>query len=60
MAIDPVCGMEVDPQEAVEYEDYAGKTYYFCSIPCSEKFEADPARYAGETSGGDSKRPPAA
>ncbi len=47
MPADPVCGMNVNPDEAIDYDDYKGKTYYFCSIECAEKFESDPERYAG-------------
>ncbi|MFW6117050.1 MAG: YHS domain-containing protein [Thermoproteota archaeon] len=39
MAIDPVCGMEVDEQEAKYKTEYKGKTYYFCAEMCKEKFE---------------------
>jgi Cu+-exporting ATPase len=45
--IDPVCAMTIDPAESVGREDYAGKTFYFCSQSCLEKFHADPRRYAG-------------
>ncbi len=58
MAIDPVCHMEVNPDEAAEYEEYGGKTYYFCSIACAEKFVSDPQRYAGVERGGQLKNPP--
>ncbi len=44
-AIDPVCGMSVDPQTAKHRADYAGQPYSFCSAGCKTKFEADPARY---------------
>jgi YHS domain-containing protein len=47
MPVDPVCGMNVNADEAIDYNDYKGKTYYFCSIECAEKFESDPERYAG-------------
>ena len=60
MPIDPVCGMEVSPDEAAEYEEYGGETYYFCSMSCAEKFGADPARFAGNKMGGELKKPPAA
>ena len=42
-AIDPVCGMTVDPANprGGSYE-HAGKTYYFCSSGCRTKFAADP------------------
>jgi YHS domain-containing protein len=51
MARDPVCGMEVNPDEAIENDEYQGKTYYFCSLACAEKFESDPERYTGEETG---------
>ena len=42
-AIDPVCGMTVDPAKA-RGGSYAHRdqTYYFCSPGCREKFAADP------------------
>ena len=42
MEIDPVCGMQVDPQKAAGTSEYQGKTYYFCSPACKERFDADP------------------
>jgi len=45
MAIDPVCGMSVDPASAAGKVDHAGKTYYFCSGDCLGKFRVAPARY---------------
>jgi Cu+-exporting ATPase len=42
---DPVCGMNVDPNDAVATEEYQGKTYYFCSAACHEKFKAEPKKY---------------
>uniref|UniRef100_E6VHW5 Heavy metal translocating P-type ATPase n=1 Tax=Rhodopseudomonas palustris (strain DX-1) TaxID=652103 RepID=E6VHW5_RHOPX len=42
-AIDPVCGMSVDPATAQHRFDHDGKTYYFCCGGCREKFAADPA-----------------
>jgi Cu+-exporting ATPase len=44
-AVDPVCGMTVDPQRAAGSSDYKGKTYHFCSKGCVAKFEADPGKY---------------
>ncbi len=43
-AVDPVCGMKVDPAAAAKAE-YDGKTYYFCSAADKAKFEADPGNY---------------
>ena len=44
-AKDPVCGMDVDPHRAKHRADHGGRTYYFCSAGCRERFEADPARF---------------
>lgn len=37
-AVDPVCGMSVDPADAESLER-DGTTYYFCSSQCRETFE---------------------
>jgi Cu+-exporting ATPase len=42
MAIDPVCGMTVDEQNAPATAVYDGTTYYFCAPGCKRRFEADP------------------
>lgn len=47
---DPVCGMDVDPVRATAAHQTAvhqGRTRYFCSRQCKERFDADPAKYAG-------------
>ena len=42
-AIDPVCGMKVDPANPRGGAfDHQGKTYYFCSPGCRAKFAEDP------------------
>ena len=46
-AKDPVCGMSVDPQKAVAAAVRDGKTYYFCSTSCRDKFEQAPDKYVG-------------
>ena len=48
-AIDPVCGMEVNPKAAPAQTQYEGRTYYFCSLECKEEFEKNPQRFAGQT-----------
>jgi Cu+-exporting ATPase len=40
MAIDPICGMEVDEKTALSAE-HEGKTYHFCSPGCRDKFLAE-------------------
>jgi len=44
MAIDPICGMTVDPAKAAGRYDYKGETYYFCAVSCLERFRAGPER----------------
>ncbi|MCX8126299.1 MAG: YHS domain-containing protein [Dehalococcoidia bacterium] len=39
MAVDPVCKMEVDEKKSKFTTAYKGKTYYFCSKACKEKFD---------------------
>jgi Cu+-exporting ATPase len=46
-AIDPVCGMTIDPQGAKNRADHGGRTYYFCCTGCRTKFVADPQKYLG-------------
>ena len=52
VAIDPVCGMEVRPEEAAATYEYKGKTFYFCALACKEKFEKEPEKFAGAEKGG--------
>jgi len=47
-ALDPVCGMKVDPSTARHKAEHEGKTFYFCSEGCHTKFGADPAKYVHE------------
>ncbi|MDO8324688.1 MAG: heavy metal translocating P-type ATPase [Phenylobacterium sp.] len=44
-ALDPVCGMTVDPQTTPHRAELDGKPYFFCSAGCRTKFTAEPARY---------------
>jgi P-type Cu+ transporter len=44
MAIDPICGMTVDPATAAGSLEYNGQRYYFCALSCLERFKADPER----------------
>lgn len=43
--VDPVCSMTVSPDAAAGKHVHGGKTYYFCSNGCNEKFVADPEKY---------------
>lgn len=46
MAIDPVCGMEVDEQASSIQATHGGKTFHFCSQECKERFQSNPEQYA--------------
>ena len=47
-AVDPVCGMTVEPEEAAATIEHDGATYYFCCQGCADTFEAAPADYLQE------------
>ena len=42
---DPVCGMDVDPHTAEYNAVHSGRTWYFCSARCRDKFVASPENY---------------
>jgi Cu+-exporting ATPase len=44
-AIDPVCGMTIDPATSPHRHVDAQRTYHFCSAGCRDKFAADPEKY---------------
>ena len=44
-AIDPVCGMKVDPAASEHHAVHAGQEYHFCSAGCETKFVAHPDQY---------------
>jgi Cu+-exporting ATPase len=37
--------MTVDPEEAAGESEYEGRTFYFCSEQCKERFDADPEAF---------------
>ncbi len=44
-AIDPVCGMSVDPATAKHKAESGGATYHFCSARCRNRFVAEPEQF---------------
>ena len=44
-ALDPVCGMTIDPATAAGSWDYNGTRYYFCHPSCKDRFQADPESF---------------
>ncbi|HYE72116.1 MAG TPA: YHS domain-containing protein [Blastocatellia bacterium] len=47
--LDPVCGMQVEEDQAVGQSEYLNQTYYFCSQDCKTKFDQDPESYVVRT-----------
>lgn len=45
-AVDPICGMTVDPARAAAHRRHDDRDFHFCSVGCAERFDDDPARYA--------------
>lgn len=43
---DPVCGMSVTPQ-SLHHTSFEGKTHYFCSARCKDKFNQNPHQFIG-------------
>ena len=48
-ALDPVCGMTVDPDRAAGSFEYKGKTFYFCSTHCLHRFRENPESFLNKT-----------
>ncbi len=44
MAIDPICKMDVNEDEAKFSSAYNDEKYFFCSKNCKDKFDADPVK----------------
>jgi P-type Cu+ transporter len=44
-AVDPVCGMTVQPGKAAGFFEHEGCTHYFCSTHCLDMFKANPQRF---------------
>jgi P-type Cu+ transporter len=40
--VDPVCGMRISPNSAAGQVQHHGRTYYFCSKGCVDKFRGNP------------------
>lgn len=46
---DPVCGMQIEEEDAAGQAEHEGGTYYFCSSACQRKFESNPEDYANQS-----------
>ena len=51
---DPVCGMEINLENAEERSEYEGEIFYFCSDLCRNRFDEDPGSFVrrADLSGG--------
>ncbi|HEV1995337.1 MAG TPA: heavy metal translocating P-type ATPase [Candidatus Acidoferrum sp.] len=56
---DPVCGMMVAPEKAAGKVEHAGKTYYFCSKRCAERFSHEPEKFLAAPGTGGMQHGPA-
>ena len=45
IAVDPVCGMQVDTETTPNKLEHEGTTYYFCSRGCMLDFQDEPAKF---------------
>ena len=43
--IDPVCGMQVHPEPDTPHLTHEGRTVYFCSESCRDRFAARPGEF---------------
>jgi Cu+-exporting ATPase len=51
--------MTVVPEKAAEKMEHAGKTYYFCSKGCAERFSQEPEKFLAASGTGEMKHSPA-
>ena len=47
-AIDPVCGMRVNPQRASATAQWNAQTFYFCNPKCRDRFIAAPLQFVDD------------
>jgi len=59
MAIDPICGMNVNTDTTSHQTIYKQISYYFCSSGCLTKFEASPEQYISKDKSASSDKPAA-
>lgn len=45
VAVDPVCGMDVEISTAQHTAEYNGQRFYFCCAGCRRSFENNPSQY---------------
>lgn len=45
MAMDQVCNMEVEEDDAEFTSEFNGKEYFFCSEDCKKQFDRNPQQF---------------
>ena len=50
-AVDPVCGMSVDPCTTQTTATIDGEVYYFCAEGCRQSFEKNPQKFLNSKPG---------
>lgn len=52
LVVDPVCGLYIDPADALSARDLAGQSVYFCSGECRDRYLSShlPLRGSGKAS----------
>ena len=45
LAVDPVCQMSVDPENAAGRLMFEGTAFFFCALGCASAFARNPERY---------------
>ena len=57
VATDPVCGMKVQPRNAIGPVEYQGQEYFFCSRGSEDPFHTNPAAFLGPPQPPPARRP---
>jgi P-type Cu+ transporter len=45
MRKDPVCGMAMEEKSTIRKSEFEGRTYYFCSAACKDRFDYEPTAF---------------
>jgi YHS domain-containing protein len=56
-ALDPVCGMRIDPGRSAGTRLVHGASVFFCSSLCLEKFDINPSHYLRDAESGETAVP---
>ena len=48
-AVDPVCGMTVNPDTAAAHRTFQKQQFHFCAVRCAETFDRNPSDYVVDT-----------